>query len=87
VKESEEGNHASRRHPVPLGHRASDLVVPGTVDDEGRVEFDDAPSARTYGVVDQTVARAFLAGARVLGIRRDDLPGGGSVAAILRYPF
>jgi hypothetical protein len=64
-----------------------DAVVPGTVDDEGRVEFDDAPSARTCGVIDQTVAGAFLAGARVLGVRRDDLPGGGSVAAILRYPF
>jgi Bacterial archaeo-eukaryotic release factor family 11 len=64
-----------------------DAVVPGTVDDEGRVELDDTPSARTYGVIDQIAVRAFLAGARVLGVRRDDLPGGGSVAAILRYPF
>jgi hypothetical protein len=64
-----------------------DEVVPGTVDDEGRVEFNDTPSARTYGVIDQIAVRAFLAGARVLGVRRNDLPGGGSIAAILRYPF
>ncbi len=65
-----------------------DQVVPGTIDDEGRVALDDgAPSARTYGVVDQIAARSLAAGARVLGVRRGDVPGGGSLAAILRYPF
>jgi hypothetical protein len=64
-----------------------DEVVPGTIDDEGRIALDDSPSARTYGVVDQIAARALAAGARVLGVRREDVPGGASLAAILRYPF
>ena len=64
-----------------------DETVPGLVDDEGRVEFGEAGSARTYGVVDEIAARSLLAGARVLGVRRGDIPGGGSLAAILRYPL
>jgi hypothetical protein len=43
-----------------------DQVVPGTIDDEGRIQLADTPSARTYGVVDQIAARAWLSGARVL---------------------
>jgi len=64
-----------------------DAVVPGTIDDEGRVEFSANASAASYGVVDQIAARAWLTGARVLGERRADIPGGGDLAAILRYPF
>lgn len=65
-----------------------DEVVPGTVDDEdGSVTFADAPCAKSYGVVDTIAGRALMAGARVLGVRRGDIPGGGSLAAILRYPF
>jgi hypothetical protein len=63
------------------------LIVPGTVDDEGRVIFADGQSASTYGVVDQIAGRALVTGARVLGVRRDDIPGGKSLAAIFRYPF
>ncbi len=63
-----------------------DEVLPGRVDDEGRVELGTGPSAATYGVVDEIASRALLAGARVLGVRRTDIPGGGSLAAILRYP-
>lgn len=64
-----------------------DEIVPGTVDDEGRVIFADGQSASTYGVVDQIAGRALVTGARVLGVRRDDIPGGKSLAAIFRYPF
>jgi hypothetical protein len=64
-----------------------DAVVPGQVDDEGRVEFSDEASAKCYGLVDEIAARALLSGALVLGVRRADVPGEGSLAAILRYPF
>ena len=64
-----------------------DDVVPGRVDDEGRVEFTTRPGAASYGVVDQIAGRALLTGAQVLGVRRADIPGGGSLAAILRYAF
>mgnify|MGYP005821538185 CR=1 FL=1 len=43
---------------------------------------DDAVS---YGVVDEIARRAFLAGGRIYAVRRDDIPEGASVAAILRY--
>ncbi len=65
-----------------------DASVPGLVDDEdGSVVLADAPSARTYGVVDEIAGRALLAGARVRALRRDEIPGQGDLAAILRYSF
>jgi hypothetical protein len=63
-----------------------DTHIPGRIDDEdGRVTFAEDASADSYGVLDQIVARTFLAGGRVLAFRRDDIPGGGQLAAILRY--
>ena len=41
----------------------------------------------TYGVVDEIARRVWLSGGRVLAVRRDDVPGRSSVAAILRYPL
>ena len=64
-----------------------DEIVPGQVDDEGGVVFEEVPTATSQGVVDQIAGRALAAGARVLGVRRADIPGGGSLAAILRYAF
>jgi hypothetical protein len=64
-----------------------DEVIPGAIDDDGRVDLTAGPDAVNYGVVDQIASRAFLTGARVLGVRRADIPGGGSLAAILRYAF
>ncbi len=63
-----------------------DAVVSGDVDEEtGAVSFDDAGDAVNYGVVDEIARRAWLNGGTVLAVRRDDIPGKESVAAILRY--
>ena len=63
-----------------------DEVVPGLVDEEtGAVTFGEADSAATYGVVDEIARRVWRTGGRVLAVRREDVPGTGSVAAILRY--
>jgi Bacterial archaeo-eukaryotic release factor family 11 len=63
-----------------------DEVVPGRVEEEtGAVTFDDADDAVNYGVVDEIARRVWLKGGKVLAVRREDIPGKGSVAAILRY--
>ena len=65
-----------------------DSVVPGFVDDEsGAVQFVEKDDAKAYGVVDEIAGRAFASGAKVLGVRRADIPGGKELAAILRYPL
>ena len=43
--------------------------------------------ARPLRVVDEIARRVWLSGGRVLAVRRDDVPGRSSVAAILRYPL
>jgi Bacterial archaeo-eukaryotic release factor family 11 len=63
-----------------------DEVVPGRIDEEtGAVTTDDTDHAVNYGVVDEIARRVWLNGGRVLAVRRDDIPGQASVAAILRY--
>jgi hypothetical protein len=62
-----------------------DDKLPGRVDeDSGAVAFaeDDADS---YGVADEIARRVVLTGGRVLAVRASDIPGGGPLAAILRY--
>ena len=64
-----------------------DETIPGTVDEEtGAVTFADHAGAVSYGVVDEIARRVILAQGRVLGVRKDDIPHGKSLAAILRYP-
>jgi hypothetical protein len=63
-----------------------DSVVPGTMDEEtGVVTFADGADATSYGIVDEIAGRALASGARVLAVRKHDLPGGGELAAILRF--
>jgi Bacterial archaeo-eukaryotic release factor family 11 len=63
-----------------------DEVVPGQVDEEtGAISLDDTNDAVNYGVVDEIARRVWLNGGKVLAVRRADIPGNGSVAAILRY--
>jgi hypothetical protein len=62
-----------------------DEIVPGYIDESGAVTFDDTDDAVNYGVVDEIARRVWLNSGKVLAVRRDDIPGNGSVAAILRY--
>ena len=63
-----------------------DEVIPGTVDEKsGAIQFAEKADASNYGVVDEITGRALSSGARVLGVRRDEIPGNGVLAAILRY--
>lgn len=64
-----------------------DEIVHGTVDEAtGAVVFgEEGPD--TYGIVDEIMRRALTSGARVIAARKDDIPGGGSLAATLRYPL
>jgi hypothetical protein len=64
-----------------------DEIVDGTIDDEGKVTLADKPSATTYGVVDQIAGRALSTGARVLSVRRADIPNQQPLAAIFRYKY
>jgi hypothetical protein len=38
-------------------------------------------------VVDEIARRVWRTGGTVLAVRREDVPGGGPAAAILRYPL
>lgn len=65
-----------------------DAVVPGFVDaDTGAVTFVGHDDAKAYGIVDEIAARALASGAQVIGVRREDMPDGKELAAILRYPL
>ena len=65
-----------------------DTATPGYLDEEdGSVTFAETASADTHGVVDQIAGQALLKGARLLALRREEIPGRGDLAAILRYPF
>jgi hypothetical protein len=62
-----------------------DEKLPGHVDeDSGAVTF-AADDAVSYGVVDEIARRVLLTGGRILAVRAPDVPGGGPLAAILRY--
>ena len=65
-----------------------DAVVAGTGRRRDRRRHLRRRRARreTYGVVDEIARRTLLAGGRVVSARRADVPGGGDLAAILRYP-
>lgn len=63
-----------------------DATISGTVsDDDGSVTFDEAPDAVNYGVTDEIARRVLQSGGRVVAARKADIPGGGALAAILRY--
>lgn len=58
--------------------------VAGELDEEsGAVTFSD--DAESYDVVDEIARRVLLNGGQVLAVRDVDVPGNGTIAAILRY--
>jgi hypothetical protein len=63
-----------------------DEVVPGTVDETtGAVTYAATADAVGYGVVDEIATRVIRSGGRIIAVRKVDIPGGKSLAAILRY--
>jgi hypothetical protein len=62
-----------------------DQNMPGLVDEETGTVALTENDAVGYGVVDEIARRVLLSGGRVLAVRAPDVPGGGAVAAILRY--
>jgi Bacterial archaeo-eukaryotic release factor family 11 len=62
-----------------------DEKVPGFVEEESGALTPAGDDAGSYGVVDEIARRVLLSGGRVLAVRRPEVPGGGPVAAILRY--
>lgn len=64
-----------------------DTDIPGTVSDEdGAVAFADKADGVNYSITDEITRRALQSGARVIAARATDIPGGGALAALLRYP-
>jgi Bacterial archaeo-eukaryotic release factor family 11 len=64
-----------------------DETLPGFVDEaDGALTLAESDDAVNYGVVDEIARRVLLARGRVLAVRREDIPGGGPAAALLRYP-
>jgi Bacterial archaeo-eukaryotic release factor family 11 len=63
-----------------------DATLPGVVDEESGAVTIGEDDGAAYGVIDEIARRALLFGGRVLAVRSDDIPEGGPVAAILRYP-
>ena len=63
-----------------------DSTRDGYIDDDGKVTHDSDGDASNYSLLAEIAARTVRAGGSVLGVRADAIPGGGPLAAILRYP-
>ena len=42
---------------------------------------------RSVMIISERDSRVWMNGGRIVAVRRQDVPGGGELAAILRYPF
>lgn len=62
--------------------------ITGTVGEtDGSLTLSEVTGYGTYDVVDEISGRAILAGAKFLGVRGADIPGGAPLAVTLRYPI
>lgn len=65
-----------------------DSEIEGTIDDEtGEVSFAAEVNAVDYGIIDEITGRALRTGAKVMAVRKADIPGGHELAVISRYPI
>lgn len=65
-----------------------DKTVPGTVSDtDGAVTRAAVVDTHSYDILDEIAGRAISTGARLLAVRKEDIPEGAPLAAILRYPI
>lgn len=63
-----------------------DHDIAGTVSDiDGSIAIAAKADGRNYDILDEIAGRALLSGARVLAVRRADMPDGAAVTAVLRY--
>jgi hypothetical protein len=63
-----------------------DAVLPGVLDEHtGAVTFAHEESVESYDVLDEIARVVWRNGGRVLALRRQDIPDGREVAAILRF--
>ncbi|MCU1443058.1 MAG: hypothetical protein JWQ59_1208 [Cryobacterium sp.] len=64
-----------------------DQKIPGIIDEvSGAVTFDENDETSHYGIVDEVVRRALLSDTRIFAVQNGDIPGGGAMAASLRFP-
>lgn len=64
-----------------------DAEAPGTIGEEdGAIVLSAEAGGGRPGLADEIARRALASGATALAARPADIPGGGPLAAILRYP-
>jgi hypothetical protein len=64
-----------------------DHRLAGTLDDEtGAITYADGDATGDYGVVDEIIRRSLASKAKIYALRSEDVPGGGPVAAAVRFP-
>ena len=64
-----------------------DRRVPGSIDEEsGAIAFAGDDDDGEYGVVDEIIRRSLASKARIYAVRAEEVPGGGAVAAAVRFP-
>lgn len=64
-----------------------DSVIDGFIDDAtGKIILSDQSDAADYDIIDEITGRALRSGAKVMAVRKADIPGGHDLAVITRYP-